>query len=212
MERSRHRSAGNVADDNGFESGEFGKSSKRTATKPTGHDGVGNRSGSAWSSNDDDNNKSATDYDSFDFGSEGEEAGIFGPASSRSSSSDDRGSFYGRNEDHGGNCGHDDDNDEQTQEGHGRRGGRLAASKGGRGGDDSSVENVSLSGNSSDWTPLRGTDLVGASRRSSPSWRRRKDRNRERLSEAAGDEEVSCRELVWSDEWNAIKCNTERCR
>ncbi|CAM9350698.1 unnamed protein product [Ectocarpus sp. 12 AP-2014] len=192
MERSSHRSDGNTADDNGFESGEFRKSSERKATKLTGRDGVGNRSGSAWSSNDDDDGNGATDYDSFDFGSEDEEAGIFGPAScrsssSRSSSSDrDRDRFYGGNEDHGGNCGHDD---EQTQQGQGRRGGRLAASEGGRGGDDSSVEKNSLSGNSSDWTPLRGTDLVGASRRSSPSWRRREGRNRERLSEAAGDEE-----------------------
>ncbi|CAM9124748.1 unnamed protein product [Ectocarpus sp. 8 AP-2014] len=186
MERSRHRSAENVADDNGFESGEFGKSRERTATKPTGRDGAGNMSGSAWSSNDDDDDKGATDYDSFDFGSEDEEAEIFGPASCRSSSSS---SNDGGNEDHGGTFGHDDDDDEQTQEGQGRRGGRLAASKGGRGGDDSSVGNFSLSGNSSDWTPLRGADLVGASRRSSPSWRRREDRNRERLSEAAGDEE-----------------------
>ncbi|CAM9281392.1 unnamed protein product [Ectocarpus sp. 13 AM-2016] len=192
MERSRHRSDGNSADDNGFEGGEFGKSSERKATKPTGRDGVGNRSGSAWSSNDDDDGNGTTDYDSFDFGSEDEEAGIFGPASCRSSSSggssSDRDSFYGGSKDHGGNCGHEDD-DEQTQEGQGRRGWRLAASEGGRGGDDSSVEKFSLSGNSSDWTPLRGTDLVGASRRSSPSWRRRDKRNRERLSEAAGDEE-----------------------
>ncbi|CAN0378860.1 unnamed protein product, partial [Ectocarpus fasciculatus] len=230
MEHSRHRSAGHVAAGNGFESGEVRKSNEKTTTGPTGPDGVEHRSGSAWSSNnntgddddddDDDDDKGATDYDSFGFGSEDEEAEIFGSASccSGSSSDDDRGSFYGANEDHGGNYGynygHDDDDDEKTREGRRRRRGRLAASEEGRGGDGRSVDNLSLSGNSSDWTPLRGADLVGgASRRSSPSWSCREDRIPERFSEAADADEAfsSHDEGARITAVNALDKTTEAC-